>query len=119
MCVIPQVDYGDFVLHDSYLLLNSGLDNLVTSLKGRAVKKSHVWDCFPSTKTMLDTHYSHCDPNHYPLLLGKGIFPYEFFANLDVLDNASLPPRSAFYSRLTGSDITCEAHEHANKVGHD
>ena len=112
-----QVDYGDFVLRDSYLLLNSGLDNLVKSLKGRADGKSNVWDCFPSTKALLDTHYSHCDPQHFPLLLGKGIFPYEFFTDLDVLDNATLPPQSAFYSRLTGSGITREAHEHANKVG--
>ena len=65
---------------------------------------------------MLDTHYSHCDPIHFDLLLGKGIFPYEHFASLDALDELALPPQAAFYSRLTGSGITCEAHEHANKV---
>ncbi len=65
---------------------------------------------------MLDTHYSHCDPTHFDLLLGKGIFPYEHFASLDALDESALPPQAAFYSRLTGSGITCEAHEHANKV---
>ena len=113
---LSQVDYGDFVLHDSYLLLNSGLENLVKSLKGRAIKKPNVWECFPSTKAMLDTYYSHCDPTHFDLLLAKGVFPYEHFTSLDTLDELALPPQAAFYSRLTGSGITCEAHQHANKV---
>ena len=38
----------------------------------------------------------------------KGFYPYEWMDNIRKLDNKKLPPRSAFYSSLTGQGISRE-----------
>lgn len=37
---------------------------------------------------------------------GKGFFPYEWFDNLNKLEEPRLPPHTAFYSRLRNNNIT-------------
>ena len=52
----------------------------------------------------------------FDLLRRKGVFPYEYIDSVDRLNEDKLPPKSAFYSNLTGSDISDENYEHAQEV---
>ena len=53
---------------------------------------------------------------HFDLLRRKGVFPYEYIDSVDQLNEEPLPPKAAFYSSLTGSDISEEDYEHAQAV---
>ena len=46
--------------------------------------------------------------NQLTLLLRKGVYPYDYGACMKKLDEISLPPKEAFYSKLTGEGITDE-----------
>lgn len=50
------------------------------------------------------------------LIIQKGFFPYEWFDNVQKLSYVGLPPQSAFYSKLSGKDISDEDYAHAQKV---
>ena len=50
------------------------------------------------------------------LLKCKGVYPYEYVDRLDKLAETQLPPKEAFYSRLSGDNISDEDYEHAQKV---
>ena len=50
------------------------------------------------------------------LLKCKGVYPYEYVDSLDKLAETQLPPKEAFYSRLSGDNISDEDYEHAQKV---
>ena len=54
--------------------------------------------------------------NQLSLLLRKGIYPYDYVDCMKKLDEASLPPKEAFYSKLTGEGITDENYQHARTV---
>ena len=45
-----------------------------------------------------------------------GVHPYEYMDSFERFDEASLPPKEAFYSNLTKSCISEEDYEHAKKV---
>lgn len=88
---------------DSYQFLDVSLESLVYHL----VKSGHKFNIF-------NRFYQNEKNRH--LLLRKGLFPYSYFQSLDVLEETGLPPRSAFYNRLTESDISREDYEHACAV---
>ena len=54
--------------------------------------------------------------NQLSFLLRKGVYPYDNVDCLKQLDETSLPPKEAFYSKLTGEDITDEDDQHAHTV---
>jgi hypothetical protein len=56
------------------------------------------------------------DGKQLDLLLRKGVYPYEYMDSLTKLDETQLPPKEAFYSRLSGEGISEEDYEHALKV---
>ncbi|GMF25503.1 unnamed protein product [Phytophthora lilii] len=39
---------------------------------------------------------------------GKGLFPYEYISSFDVLSQTTIPPKSAFDSKLHGTSITSD-----------
>ena len=47
---------------------------------------------------------------------GKQFFPYEYFNNIEKLQETSLPPISEFYSSLTDSHISLADYQHAQSV---
>ena len=49
-------------------------------------------------------------------LLRKGVYPYDYVDCLKKLDETSLPPKEAFYSKLAGESITDEDYQHAHTV---
>ena len=54
--------------------------------------------------------------NEFTLLKLKGIFPYDYVSSVEKLAETSLPPKEAFYSKLTGKAICNDDYEFANKV---
>ena len=51
-----------------------------------------------------------------PLILRKGVYPYEYIDSLDRFSETQLPPIDKFYSRLTDEKISQKDYEHAQKV---
>ena len=45
----------------------------------------------------------------------KFFFPYEYFTDLDVLDEVSLPPHNKFYSTLKNKNISLDEYEYCKK----
>ena len=54
--------------------------------------------------------------NHLSLLLRKSVYPYDYVDCMKKLGETSLPPKEAFYSKLTGEGIADEDYEHARAV---
>ena len=54
--------------------------------------------------------------NQLSLLLRKDVYPDDYVDCLKKFDEASFPPKEAFYSILTGKDITDEHYQHAHTV---
>ena len=85
---------------DSLRFMASSLDKLSSNLK---------IDQFVNLKK----YYS---GNQLSLLLRKGVYPYDYIDCMKKLDETSLPPKEAFYSKLTGEGIADEDHQHAHTV---
>ena len=54
--------------------------------------------------------------NQLRLLLRKGVYPYYYVYWMKKLDETSLPPKEAFYSKLTREGITDADYQHAQKI---
>ena len=50
------------------------------------------------------------------MLLGKGVYPYEYMDIWEPFDETWLPNKEAFYSNLNISDVTDVDHTHAKRV---
>ncbi|KAG3125836.1 hypothetical protein C6341_g25611 [Phytophthora cactorum] len=48
--------------------------------------------------------------------LGKGLFPYEYITAFSVLNQTTIPPKSAFDSKLRGTSITSDDYERVKFV---
>ena len=98
------LQFGNITLMDSAAFIPHSLEKMTETLK----KSQHS---FPILQQW-DKAQGQMD-----LLLRKGVYPYEYVTSLQVLkDTTSLPPKSAFHSRLNDADITDEDYEHAQKV---
>ena len=54
--------------------------------------------------------------NQLSLMLRKGVYPYDYVDCLKKLYEKSLPPKEAFYFKLTGEGITDEHCQYAHTV---
>ena len=86
---------------DSFKFMSTSLDSLVKNLPEDAL--NNLRREFPEEEKL-------------NLLKRKGVYPYEYMDGLDRLKETQLPPREAFYSRLTGEDISDEDYQHALNV---
>ncbi|GMF38191.1 unnamed protein product [Phytophthora lilii] len=48
--------------------------------------------------------------------LGKGLFPYEYITAFNILNQTTIPPKSAFDSKLRGTSITKDDYERVKSV---
>ena len=85
---------------DSLRFMASNLDKLSSNLK---------IDQFFNFKK----YYS---GNQLSRLLRKSVYPYDYVDCLKKLDETSLPPKEAFYLKLTGEGIIDEDYQHAHTV---
>lgn len=94
-----QLGINNFVFKDSYKHLQGSLAELVEGLHQ---------DQF------------HCVTTEFkdktPLMLRKGVFPYDWWDAKEKRDYPSLPPKEAFYSALYDEHITQKDYEHAQLV---
>jgi len=56
------------------------------------------------------------EESQFILLKRKGVYPYDYVVSVDQLEEKSLPPKEAFYSKLNEEDITDQDYEHAKTV---
>ena len=85
---------------DSFKFMSASLDSLVNNLPD---------DAFNNLK-------KYCKGEKLSLVRRKGVYPYEYMNSLERFKENKLPPKEAFYSRLTGEGISNEDYEHAKKV---
>ena len=85
---------------DSLQFMNASLDKLSSNL---------------STHEFIHTH-RHTSSETVHLLLRKGVFPYEYWDGPNKMDENQLPEKQAFFSHLTGENISNDDYEHAQKV---
>ena len=95
-----QVNKRELRFIDSLRFMASSLDKLSSNLK---------IDQFVNLKK----YYS---DNQLSLLLKMGVYPYDYVDCMKKLDETSLPPKEAFYSKLAGEGITDEDCQHAHTV---
>ena len=84
---------------DSFKFMATSLDKLINNLPK---------DDFINLKR----HYAE---DKFNLLTRKGVYPYEYMTSSEKLKETQLPPREAFFSRLTDEVISNEDYEHARK----
>ena len=65
-------------------------------------------------KTILKSEFE--NEQEFNLLTRKGVFPYDYVSNINVLEETQLPPREKFYNKMTESDISVCDYNHAQNV---
>ena len=92
---------GNVVFVDSFQFLSTSLDNLV-----KILRKSGTADFVHTSK-----HFGHNE-----MFYLKGNFPYEYLTDSTKFDETALPPKSAFYNRLTDEHISDEDYERSLQI---
>lgn len=96
---------------DSLQFLIGSLDANVEAVKtGRNLQQ--LKEAF---KPVVDGFKLDDDDDRFNLLMGKGVYPYEYMKNKEVMNETELPPIEAFYSALKGEGITQEDYERAKE----
>ena len=85
---------------NSFKFMSASLDSLVNNLPDDAFNN-------------LERYYK---GEKLSLVKGKGFYPYEYMDSLERFKESKLPPKEAFYSRLTGEGISNEDYERVKKV---
>ena len=90
----------DIVFKDSLKFMSSSLGALVNNLPKNGFKN-------------ISKYYT---PEEVELIKQKGFYPYEFMDTEKKFNDTKLPPREAFYSKLSGKGITEKNYKHAWNV---
>ena len=90
----------DIVFKDSLKFMSSSLGALVNNLPKNGFKN-------------ISKYYT---PEEVELIKQKGFYPYEFIDTEEKFNDTKLPPREAFYSKLSGKGITEKNYKHAWNV---
>ena len=85
---------------DSFKFVASSLDKLVENLDKH---------CCVNTGTFYKG-------KQLSLLMRKGVYPYEYASSCARFDDKQLPPKEAFYSKLSGEGISDDDYKHAHAV---
>ena len=86
------------VFKDSLKFMSSSLGALVNNL--------------PAFKNLL----KYFTPKQAEILKQKGFYPYEYMDSEEKFNDTKIPPREAFYSKLSGRGITEKDYKHAGNV---
>jgi hypothetical protein len=104
------ITINSFVFLDSLAFLSAPLSELANNL---AANPSHQFNILDQMNLYTEETKSALKP----LLLRKGVYPYEFAENIKVLKNAKkLPSIGNFYSSLTNTSISAEEYKHGENV---
>jgi len=95
---------GGFRFVDSLQFLNASLDSLVKVLAKSGDKAfKHTLRHFP-------------DQSKFSMVCRKGVYMYEYMTGVEKFTETSLPPKEAFFSKLTGEEISDAEYAHAQSV---
>jgi hypothetical protein len=100
---------GSLKFIDSYAFLSSSLAQLI---KNKQSNRPDPINAFP----ILKAQFPQATPLQLDLLLQKGEYPYEYMDSLYRFEETQLPPKEAFFSKLSGDHITDSAYAHAQTV---
>ena len=100
--------------------MSASLSSLVDNLS-EIYKKEYNDESYRSINRLIKKFlnmYRFCnrDVNKFVLLLGKGVYPYEYMDNWKEFNKILLPDKESFYSKLNKEGITDEDYVHAQKV---
>ena len=94
---------------DSNQFLLGTLDANVEGLK-KGLSLEQIKEAFEPVVT----HFGVKDDDEkFKLLMGKGIYPYEYMTKMEVMKETKLPPKEAFFSNLQGKGVSDQDHERA------
>ena len=96
-----SIDNLDFI--DSLQFMNASLEKLVSNLAKNGVDK------FPILT-------KHIDSDKVPLLLRKGVYPYDHMDHVERFEESTLPSKESFYNILNDEQISDEDYAHATSV---
>ena len=96
-----SVGHLDFI--DSLQFMNASLQKLVSNLAKEGDAKFQVLKRYIAADKV-------------PLLLRKRVYPYDYMDGMDKFQEQQLPPKEAFYSKLTEEHISDEDYQHAQTV---
>ena len=89
---------------DSFKFMSSGLESLVKNLTNNG------------TDSLKTVHTKNRFQEKTSLCLRKGVYPYDYVDSSKRLKETQLPPKKAFYSKLTNQDCSDKDYEHAQKI---
>ena len=90
----------DIVFKDSLKFMSSSLEVLVNNLPKDAFKNL----------------LKYFTPKQAEILKQKGFYPYEYMSSEEKFNDTKIPPREAFYSKLSGKGITEKDYKHVGDV---
>ena len=105
--------FKNLCFKDSFSFLSSSLDKLVKLSKYEEGEKKENWQ--NNFKFSQRNPYVSNDED-LDLLTDKGVYPYDYFTSFDKFREKQLPPKDAFYSNLTESNIEDDEYERAQKI---
>ena len=88
------------VFKDSYKFMQQSIEALVNNLPKNGFKN-------------ISKYFK---PEEVELIKQKGFYPYEYMDTEEKFNNTKLPPREAFYSKLSGKGISEKNYKHACNV---
>ena len=91
-----------FIFLDSFSFLSTSLEKLAANLKNSGVEK------FKRLKKEF--------PEHFQLLLDKGVYFYDYAKSYSIFSETELPPKEAFYSTLKEEGISDSDYDRARNV---
>ena len=110
--------FNHLLFKDSFSFLPSSLEKLIKFNKYIEVEK----DTF-TTLDNWENNFKFSSENNYVkttedlhLLTEKGVYPYDYMDSWDRFTENELPPKEAFYSKLSGSHISDEDYARAKLV---
>ncbi|XP_066583755.1 uncharacterized protein [Prorops nasuta] len=92
-----------FIFLDSFRFLDSSLEKLANYVD-------------LNNFTCLKSEFQDIGLNAFNLLTRKGVFPYDYVKDLNVLNESKLPSRELFYNHLNECEISENDYTHALKV---
>ena len=105
--------FKNLCFKDSFSFLSASLDKLVKLTKYEDGVRREDWD----------KHFKFSKRNKYvktqedlDLLTEKGVYPYDYFDDFDKFCERELPPKEAFYSKLTEEHIDDKDYQRALNV---
>ena len=105
--------FKNLCFKDSFSFLSSSLDKLVRLSKYEDDKKRENWK--NNFRYSVRNPYVKTDED-LDLLTDKGIYPYDYFDDFERFKERALPPKEAFYSKLSEEHVSDKDYERALKV---